>query len=129
MTAPIKQQPSRRNGRRTQFCQEYCAKMTDDLISTIDNVIQLLKECGETDRAKWFVERQAVVTAMPTASAEFQAAIHQVQDILVGMGSFSDLALTPRKHSTLTREMAREQQWDLTERLGTLIRSMRTTQS
>ena len=103
--------------------------MRDDFVSTVDDVIRLLNECNEGGRAQWFAERQAIMKASPTTSAEFQDAIAQVQDILVGMGSFSDLALTPRKHSALTREVAREQQWDLTERLGTLVRSMRTNQS
>jgi hypothetical protein len=64
-----------------------------------------------------------VESASPTGP-EFHQALNDVESVLVGMGSFSDVPMYPKPGATLTRQDALNQQWDLTEALGTAIREM-----
>lgn len=45
----------------------------------------------------------------------------EIQGILAGMGSFSDLPLSPSPESGLTREQARLRQWDLVSEIDEAI--------
>lgn len=95
--------------------------MKNKLISTIGEIINLLMECNNQDRALWFEEKLNIIEKSSEDSEEFISAIKTIKSILVGMGSFTDLSLIPRKGSKLTIKEARIKKFDLAEKIDTII--------
>jgi len=85
---------------------------------------ELLRACGWDNRAEWLASRRRVVESAPRTAPEFREALNDLQSVLVGMGSFSDVPMYPKPGAGLTRQEALNQQWDLTETLGAAIREM-----
>jgi hypothetical protein len=94
------------------------------IIEALQRTEQLLTECGWDDRAEWFRLRRARIEAAVEDSDEYKAVLQEINSILVGMGSFSDVPMYRKEGSTLTRDVARQQQWDLTAALGDLVRNV-----
>jgi hypothetical protein len=85
---------------------------------------ELLRACGWDDRAEWLASRRAIVESASPTAPEFLEAVNDLESILVGMGSFSDVPMYPKPGAQLTRQEALNQQWDLTETLGAAIREV-----
>lgn len=97
--------------------------MKSDVLDLIDQIVSLLKTCGWKDKAEWFQARRTALEKLKEDTSAFNAALKEVANILMGMGSFSDLPLTPVAGSSLTKEEARKLQWDLSLRLSKLIKN------
>jgi hypothetical protein len=95
--------------------------MRDKLLETLMRIVELLRSCGERTRAEWFREKLAVLEGEHSESQRFQDAIRELRGVLAGMGSLSDLSLNPTLASGLTRQEARDQQWELVDDLGDTI--------
>ena len=95
--------------------------MRDKLLVTLMKIVELLTSCGERTRAEWFRGRLEVLKSERLESKKFQEVIHELHGVLAGMGSLSDLSLNPAPTSGLTRQEARNQQWDLVEDLDEAI--------
>jgi hypothetical protein len=85
---------------------------------------ELLRSCGWDDRADWIMSRRKTLETAPSSSPLFAEALHDLESILVGMGSFSDVPMYPKSGTRLTRKEALDLQWDLTEVLGTTVREL-----
>jgi len=90
-----------------------------NIILHLEKCIWLLKECGYSDKAKWFeTEISKLKSSNPTT---IKNSLNDINSILTGMGSFSDLPLIPSESSSLNANQARELQWNLIDELGKKI--------
>jgi hypothetical protein len=95
--------------------------MKDRVIEIMSSVVALLRACGEFKRAEWFLGRAETLRKEPPSSIHFRDTLIEIRGILGGMGSFSDLSLTPVSFAEFSPEEARHQQWQLTENLSLAI--------
>lgn len=100
--------------------------MKPQLIEIVEEIIALLRECSYVDQASWFSMGLNTIREASVDSQEFQATIDSMRAIMGGMGSFSDLSLVPVSGSTLTRDVARNKQWDLVERFADVFSTRRS---
>ena len=96
--------------------------MMNDLLQTINSIIDLLQACGWDDRADWFIGKRNELTEHAASNHEaYKSILQEIRSVLAGQGSFTDLPLAPKPESPLTREEARKQQWDLAKKLDVCI--------
>lgn len=95
--------------------------MREKLFTTLCRVIDLLGICGEKNRAEWFGARLEILIREPSHSERFQQLIRELRGVLAGMGSFSDLSLSPSSDVELSRQEARDLQWQLIDELDEAI--------
>ncbi len=98
--------------------------MTQALNQILDQVCQLLKECGWESKAEWFSDRREVLNDSLRGSAEFRKALEELKAATGGMGGFTDIPLTPNSNR-MTVQQARTKQWELAEALGDAIENMK----
>ena len=67
----------------------------------------LLKACGYDDQAKWFLERRALLENEGLPRQRARSVLNELQSIIAGMGSFSDLSMVPISFRGLGWEEAR----------------------
>ncbi len=103
--------------------------MKSEFLVAIRNIADLLIACDLDSEARWFQERELALGKLQPSSREFQKILKELEHILAGMGSFTDLRLHPKKGSGLTEREAAKRQWDLAQRLGELIQGVRKTKS
>ena len=84
----------------------------------------LLTQSGYTHFAKWFADRIERVSALQEKSDGLRQIALDVNNMLVGMGSFSDLSLEPLESSGLSLKEATDKQWDITARLGEITKKI-----
>ncbi len=99
--------------------------MKQNLLATLKEIADLLMLCGWKDKAVWFLERANVLFDLEIGTPEFEKELNILANVLVGMGSFSDLPLYPKGKDGVTADELRTKQWDLTEKLGRLIKELR----
>lgn len=92
-----------------------------ELVKTVNEIIDLLKECNWQSKASWFEEKLDVINRNNEDTVDFISAIKAIKNIIAGMGSFTDLPLTPKKESKISKDEARKMQFDLAEELDALI--------
>ena len=97
--------------------------MRSDVLDLIDQIVSLLITCGWKDKAEWFQAKRTALEQLKEDTSEFDGILKEVANILMGMGSFSDLPLVPVGGSSLTKEEARKLQWNLALRLSQLIKN------
>jgi uncharacterized protein RhaS with RHS repeats len=86
---------------------------------------KVTSDTGELEAEdRWLARRREVVESKSSTAPEFREALNDLESILVGMGSFSDVPMYPKPGARLTRQEALTQQWDLTETLGAAIREV-----
>ena len=85
----------------------------EKIISLLEQTSKLLSECGATEKSNWFNEK--IIELKNTNNHDL---LIEINNILGGQGSFSDLSLIPGKESKLSQEEARNIQWELTEKLS-----------
>ena len=88
----------------------------------MEEIVRLLVLCGWDEKATWFRQKEARLRQLGEGSIAFKEELKELKNVIVGMGSFSDLPLYPKKDAGLTEQEARARQWDLTEELGNAIR-------
>ena len=97
----------------------------EHLIFKLNEAIELLLLCNCSDEAAWFeVKVQALCSPDLSQSARLEH-LTKISRSLAGMGSFSDLALTPNADSGLTCEEATDRQWQLVPEISHAIREAR----
>lgn len=97
--------------------------MRDTLLNLISRTIELLKDCGWQDKASWFEEIRTVFETKSTETDVFQQKLNELDRILAGMGSFSDLSLAS-KSGKLSDQEVRRIQWELVEEIGDAINEL-----
>jgi hypothetical protein len=95
--------------------------MKDELIKTIEEVVELLHLCGMGYHARPLVEISDVLSREPVESKVFQEELRRLGNMLGGMGSLTDLSLVPEDEKAMSREDARKKQWELADALCELI--------
>jgi len=91
--------------------------MTARLLNLLIEIEQLLKACGYDDHAKWFLERRVLLASEGLLRQRARSVLNELQSIIAGLGSFSDLSMVPTSFRGLGREEARTRQWDLADEL------------
>jgi hypothetical protein len=91
----------------------------EEIVELVAKTIWLLNECDLSDRAEWFEDKREILRK--GSEDEVINALNEIDKILAGIGSFSDLPLIPKKGSVLNKLEAREMQWNLVEQLGDKI--------
>jgi|GEM_PF-2425009 len=99
--------------------------MSDTIYGLLRRASNLLRECGLNANAEWFDERGKTLRSVPSGTKESHAVLDEIDTALAGMGSFADLALSP-KSDRLTVQQARDEQWELAEAIGNSIEELRT---
>jgi hypothetical protein len=92
-------------------------EMKENLIGIIKKIINLLEQCGYYEKSEWFKKKMEVFLKHSVESNPFQSELKEVKSIIGGMGSFSDLSMTPNEGSKLTKNEARKMQWELADDL------------
>jgi len=93
------------------------------LITLLSEAALLCEVSGYEDSANWFRDRIRMIKNPTMAS--FPEVLDEIGSVLAGMGSFSDLSLTPSANSGISREQARLCQWVLVEEIGQAIESLK----
>lgn len=97
--------------------------MRDTLLHLISRTIELLKDCSWQDKASWFEEMRTVFETNSTETDVFQQKLNELDSILAGVGSFSDLPLTSKSGKFSDQEV-RKIQWELVEEIGEAINEL-----
>ncbi len=92
-----------------------------ELLTSIKNITDLLISCDLNQEARWFQEKGLVLSKLQPSSPEFKNTLKELEHILGGMGSFTDLRLHPKKESGLREKQVTKRQWELAEKLADLI--------
>lgn len=87
-------------------------------------VIKLLIDCGWEDKAKWFSELKRSIENADQGSKEFNKCLTELDNVLSGIGSFSDLPLRDKAEKKSEQEV-RNLQWELVEQLGDVIEKLK----
>jgi len=87
----------------------------------INDAVELLEKCGWEERAEWFRGLESRLRGQVVGSVEFREELRSLRDILAGMGSFSDLPLTPLPGVALTEQEVKTKQWEIAEELGRVL--------
>ena len=98
--------------------------MKNQLLELIQVVIDLLIDCGWEDKAKWFIELKNAIENTTKGSKEFNRYLDDLENVLSGIGSFSDLPLKDRTGKK-SEQVVRNLQWELVEQLGNAIEKSR----
>ena len=98
--------------------------MKDELAKLIQMAIELLTDCGWKEKAKWFSELKNAIKNSHLGSNELNECLTELDNVLSGMGSFSDLPLSDKTGKMSEREV-KSLQWELVERLGSAIEELR----
>ncbi len=67
----------------------------DSLIRLVDEAVDFLLEFGYSAQAEWLRQRAEIFKTEDIRSEVFQSALKELGRFLYGMGSFTDLVLTP----------------------------------
>ncbi len=94
--------------------------MKDDLLQLIQITIELLNNCGWENKAKWFSEHKKAIETATQGSNEFNQHLNELDNVLSGMGSFSDLPLKDLTGKMSVQEV-RNLQWELVEKIVNAI--------
>ena len=81
--------------------------MKSKLLITLTKIVSLLTECGYDEKARWFSQERVILQKLQPHSPEFFGRLGRLKEILVGMGSFSDLPLYPKPGSKWSIEQLR----------------------
>ncbi|MFH1258519.1 MAG: hypothetical protein ABII74_01670 [Elusimicrobiota bacterium] len=95
--------------------------MKKKLIQIIKEIINLLVDCNWQDKANWFKEKLEQIEQCDEKSDQYISILDEVQNIIAGMGSFTDLPMTPDKKSRLSEEQVHKKQWELANALDEII--------
>ncbi len=87
-------------------------------------VIELLNNCGWKDNAMWFSEYKNAIEITDQSSKQFNKLLDELDNVLYGMGSFSDLPLRDKTGKKSEKEI-RNLQWELVQQLGDVIEKLR----
>ena len=98
--------------------------MKTELLAVIGEISELLRACNWPDKAAWFSQKQDLLSKLSPSGEEFKRELFEIEKIMTGMGSFSDLPLYPPQKSGLSEKQAAEKQWRLTNQLTELIRKI-----
>ena len=98
--------------------------MKSQLLYLIQVVIELLMDCGWEDNANWLSKYKNAIENTDQNTERFYKLLDELDDVLSGMGSLSDLPLRDKTGERSEQEI-RSIQWDLIEQLGEAIETLR----
>ncbi len=98
--------------------------MKNELLISIQMTIELLTKCGWENKAEWFSEHKKAIENAAQGSKEFNNYLTELDHVLSGMGSFSDLPLRDIT-GKMSEQEVRNLQWELVELIGDAIEKIR----
>ena len=93
----------------------------EKLFQVLVDIINLLSQCGWEDKAGWFSKKLEILRSLNPQSQALEKELQEMRNILIGMGSFSDLPMYPKDGSRFTEQDARNRQWELAAKLAGII--------
>lgn len=99
--------------------------MRDELVAALARMEALLRECGWNEQADWLSARRNEFASLSPDSPSFHQKLRDLDAILAGMGSLSDVPMYPKEGSALTVLQARQQHWDLIALIDSLVSGLR----
>lgn len=91
------------------------------ILESLGKMEDLLRECSMSERADWIQGKRRELMILDPSSGQFRSLLTAIRDIIAGAGSFTDIPLVPKPGSSLTKDLARKQQWEIAERLDSAI--------
>ena len=73
-----------------------------ELMTVVDELVNLLSECGELDRANWLRDRRDALASANQSMDGVETTLAQIHKIVLGMGGLLDLHLRPPNTSLLS---------------------------
>ena len=98
--------------------------MIDTIIAVAERMYKLLVACNYVSQADWLDKRIAILKSGVSSQADRRAVLSELQGIIAGMGSFTDIPLKPSAESGLTAVAAERRQWELAEKLDAAINAV-----
>lgn len=92
------------------------------IVRVLSDIIDLLEQCGRTDRAAWLNERMTLLLDVSATPDAIEHAANELHGVVLGMGGLMDLTLDPRPGSQYSSQSAREQLDTLSNTLYDLTR-------
>ncbi len=89
----------------------------------------LLRDCSWPQQADWFSKKAELWEAVQDGNLARVSELNDIQDILAGAGSFSDLPMVPTVGSGLTETEARDKVWELVGAIDDAIEASRSDDS
>lgn len=94
-------------------------EMISQLTDLLSEASRLCQDSGYQEQSNWLRDR---IQRIEVASLEeLSSLLDEIQSILAGMGSFSDLPLRSNTQSGVTDKEIRCRQWELVEQIGQAI--------
>ncbi|MBK7207958.1 MAG: hypothetical protein IPH91_06740 [Elusimicrobia bacterium] len=95
--------------------------MKTSIPKLLSEVEDLLSKCGQKEHASWIHEKKAAVIKDKSDSKKLKTHYKEIKNILGGMGSLSDLVLTPNKGVGLTPAIAEQKKRCLVDELWNVL--------
>lgn len=92
------------------------------LVAILSEIIDLLSQCGLTERATWLNDRLAILLDDRATADAREHVSNELHGVVLGMGGLMDLSLAPASGSSYTSSSARERLDLLGDRLYELTR-------
>lgn len=95
--------------------------MRKKMIEITLSIISLLRSCNQEEKAFWFEGKLKTIKETKLDIGEYKKELKEIREKIAGIGSFTDLALVPKQESRITKDQARQMQWDLAEQIDEII--------
>ncbi|MFO1006490.1 MAG: hypothetical protein U0929_11060 [Planctomycetaceae bacterium] len=86
----------------------------------------LLRSCSWTQQAEWFCKKAECLEALNEDQIAASSHLNDIQGVLAGAGSFSDLPMVPSSESGITESEARDKAWELVGAIDDAIDAARS---
>lgn len=83
--------------------------MATPLTRVVSAIIDLLQQCGQSEKAVWLAERLAVLQDGEATSDAREHVASELHAVVLGMGGLMDLSLDPKPGSVHSAGSAREE--------------------
>lgn len=94
--------------------------MSECIHDIILQISHLLRECGWDKQAAWYLERSSELRRLAAGTPEYLQVLNDLDRSISGMGSMSDIPLSPIS-SNMSPQEAKAMQWRLSDSLGASI--------
>ncbi len=93
--------------------------MKDQILENIRPIVQFLKNHDWPEKALWYEKMHEQLRTSPMHSKNWDKLLRELNQSILGMGSFIDLPLSSTPGVTVNQ--LRSEQWRLAEELGRVI--------
>jgi hypothetical protein len=81
---------------------------TSSLTDVLSEIIELLGQCGRSEKAAWLQERKLLLLRSDATEDAREHVANEIHAVVLGMGGLMDLSLAPQPGSSYTVASAQE---------------------